>query len=219
MKRPITGALSKAPRVDNRVAVRRTAGQEPAVPLTVPHPTNWREAILRIVDKEQVASLKLSTQRARPLAGGAAPELLDFLYLMYKRLDGRGIPMFAHTIVRTPEDQMKLYLDGFSRDSPEDGIYPHKGCAFDLVHSKYAWDLSWQEWQMIGAVGKELAKQRRFDIVWGGDWLRKPTDRVGWDPAHWELRDFRERCKGYPFKETMNGHYLQSAASKHNRSR
>lgn len=174
---------------------------------------------MRIVNKEQVVSRKLTEQRARPLAGGAAPELLDFLYLFYKRLDGRGIPMFAHTIVRTPEEQQKLFLDGFSRDSPSDGIYPHKGCAFDLVHSIYAWDMSPQEWLIIGEVGKELAKQRRFDIVWGGDWLRKPTDRVGWDPAHWELRDFRERCKGYPFEDTLRDDYITSAASKHRRSR
>lgn len=201
-------ALNRLPAKDQRVWARRTAGQDPAVPLTVPVATNWKEALMRIVNQEQVRSRKLTEQRTRPVAGGAAPELLDFLWLFYKRMDGRGIPVYAHTIVRTPEQQLQEFLDGDSRDDPRDGLYPHKGTAVDIIHSIYAWDMSEYEWLIFGEVGKELAIQRGLDMVWGGDWIKKGSNaKVGWDPAHWELRDWRKLCAKYPWKETLDGRY------------
>lgn len=180
----------------------------PAVPLTVPVATTWKEAIVRIVNKQQCASQKLQEQRARPIAGGADPDLLEFLWVFYTRMSGRGIPVFAHTIIRDYDTQLKLYEDGFSDDSPKDGKWPHMGFAADIVHSIYAWDMSDYEWLIFGEVGKELAIQRNLDMVWGGDWFRKGSKaRVGWDPAHWEVRDWRERVSQVPFEVTKNERY------------
>jgi len=165
---------------------------------------------MRIVNHDQVRSQKLTEQRTRPIAGGAAPQLLEFIWLFYKRMDGRGIPVFAHTIVRDYKEQLKLFDDGFSKDSPDDGKWPHMAFAVDLVHSIYAWDMGDYEWLIFGEVGKEIAIQRNIDIVWGGDWFRKGQPRiskVGWDPAHWELRDWRERVSEAPYEVTKDERY------------
>lgn len=194
-------SLSKGPPRDQRVTQpRRTVGQDPAVPLAVPVATNWKEAVMRIVNQDQVRSQKLTEQRIRPIAGGAAPQLLEFIWLFYKRMDGRGIPVFAHTIVRDYKEQLKLFDDGFSKDSPDDGKWPHMAFAVDLIHSIYAWDMSTYEWAIFEEVGKELAIQRSIDIVWGGDWKF-------YDPAHWELRDWRERVSEAPYEVTKDERY------------
>lgn len=182
---------------DRRV---RSAGLDPAFPLDSLPATTWKEAVQRLVDKNQVGSAKLQEQRMRPFADGAHPDILNFIALFYKRMDGRGIPIFAHTIVRSADEQRALVADGVSRDSPDDGLWPHRGCAVDIIHSRYAWNLSEKEWLIFGEVGKEVAIQRNIDIVWGGDWIRKGSEaRVGWDPAHWELRNWRSLVSRYPF--------------------
>lgn len=184
----------------------RTVGVSPAVPFGVQLPTTWKQAVERIVNHDQVRSRKLTEQRMRPVAGGASPVLLDFLWHMYKRCDGRGIPVYAHCIVRTYEQQLAEYREGNSRDSPQDGLWPHKGTAVDIIHSIHGWQMSEYEWLILGEIGKELANQRGFDIVWGGDWIPKGSKAlVGWDPAHWELRDWRKLCASYPWKETLDG--------------
>lgn len=161
---------------------------------------------MRIVDKEQVVSRKLMEQRARPIVGGAAPELLDFIALFYRRMDKRGIPVFAHTVIRTREQQYVEFLEGDSLIDPRKKQWPHMGTAVDIIHSIHAWNMSDYEWLIFGEVGKELAIQRGIDIVWGGDWKRPANKVVGWDPAHWELRGWRELQTQYPWKETLDEH-------------
>ncbi|QCS37219.1 hypothetical protein [Tortoise microvirus 70] len=56
--------------------------------------------------------------------------------------------------------------------------------AVDIVHFGRYWDLSPKEWAVVGLIGKEVARRRNIKIVWGGDWRF-------WDPAHWELKDWK----------------------------
>lgn len=191
-------------RVTNRELLskrmRGGVGVDPAFPLDSPPATTWREAVQRMVDYSQIASQKLQKQRMRPYADGAHPDILNFVALFYQRMDGRGIPVYAHTIVRTAQEQAQMVADGVSNDSPDDGHWPHNGCAADIVHSIHQWNLSEKEWLIFGEVGKELAIQRNIDIVWGGDWIKKGSEaRVGWDPAHWELRNWRDIMNDFPF--------------------
>lgn len=182
------------PRTEKRqVSPGRTAGVDPAVPLVVPVATTWKEAVVRVVNKEQVRSVKLTQQRMRPIVGGMHPQMLEFLALFYRRMDGRGIPVFCHCGIRTAEQQRIEVLEGHSLLPPERA--PHVwGCAVDIVHSIYSWDMSEYEWAIFGEVGKELAIQRSIDIIWGGDWKRP------WDPAHWQLRHWRQVMTDYPWK-------------------
>lgn len=169
----------------SQLYVKSTVGVEPAVPLTVAHGKDYREAIARAMNKDQVKSRKLQEQRMRAVRAGADERILAFTDLMYARMDRIGIPVFATEIMRSAERQEQLFLDGFSKVRV-DGKHT-RGLAVDIVHSIYAWDMSTEEWSFFGAVGKELAIQRGIRINWGGN--DGPGDRFNWDPAHWELKE------------------------------
>lgn len=67
------------------------------------------------------------------------------------------------------------------------GSSPHNcGMAVDLVHGVYAWEIPKLCWSMLGHIGKEVAAQQGVKITWGGDW-------DFYDPAHWELSDWKSR--------------------------
>jgi hypothetical protein len=63
--------------------------------------------------------------------------------------------------------------------------------AVDMVSTNYAWELTKAEWFAIGVIGKRVAERLDIDVVWGGDWTRP------YDPAHWELADWREAYEVY----------------------
>lgn len=178
------------------IVTKHTVGVSPAVPLSVPYPEDYRQAIERVVNKDQVKSMKLTSQRLRAVRAGAYPQLLQFNDLLLNRLDKVGIPAWSHCIVRTAAVQAQLRADGFSK--VRFGAHM-AGLATDIVHSIYAWDMSPEEWSFFGAIGKELAKQRGIPIQWGGDW--PPLVKgVGWDPAHWQIKGWKALATGYPFK-------------------
>ena len=110
-----------------------------------------------------------------------------------------GVPMFAFQVVRTAEQQRQMVWDGVSRDSPDDGLWPHKGCAVDVIHSGKGWGLTDQQWLIVGHVGKELAQSLGIKVVWGGDFKPVKASGLGWDPAHWELLDWKAEAHQFPF--------------------
>lgn len=98
------------------------------------------------------------------------------------------VPVFAHTVLRTPEEQQKAYDAGFSRAKPWES--PHQwGLAVDIIHSLKAWDLTPQQWDILGAWGMQVAQDLKIDVVWGGNW-------DFYDPAHWEIADWKDRPRG-----------------------
>lgn len=102
------------------------------------------------------------------------------------------VPMFAHGAFRPRGDQDAAVAAGHSRARWPD--CPHcQGAAVDIVHGRYAWNLTRQEWGHIGHVGKlvwdRLASDFSdlgFGITWGGDF------KSLYDPAHWELTGWRD---------------------------
>jgi len=103
-----------------------------------------------------------------------------------------GVPMYAHSVVRTASEQNALYVRGVTKAKA--GESPHNcGCAVDLIHGRKAWDLGEKSWEVIGHIGKEIALQAGLKIEWGGDWKF-------YDPAHWELAEWRDLARGYPFQ-------------------
>lgn len=111
--------------------------------------------------------------------------LLEFERLLVKRMARLGVPIFASEVLRSAERQADLYALGNSRARAGEG--PHQyGCAVDLVHSVHGWSMDKTEWAIFGHVGKELAMQYGFKVTWGGDFSSL------YDPAHWEITDWRE---------------------------
>lgn len=116
----------------------------------------------------------------------------------------RNIPLYAHSALRDKATQDALRKAGNSRLA-----YPHSahniGEAVDIVHGTLHWNMSRQEWSLIGVLGRlalerlnaSLKKERKLQLTWGGDW------RSFWDPAHWEIADYKARTRILPAMEPV----------------
>lgn len=141
-----------------------------------------------LMDEQFLKSPRYQEQQWRANRNGAHSDILDFERLFIRHMRKLGIPMFAHNMVRTKDEQAALYVRGVTQAKA--GSSPHNhGCAVDIVHGVRAWELTRNEWALIGHLGKELANKRGFKLTWGGDWSF-------WDPAHWELADWK-KVSGY----------------------
>lgn len=115
------------------------------------------------------------------------PRIALFAALLVRELRKANVPMFVHSAFRSPTQQIELVARGVSRAKPPRA--PHvQGAAVDIVHSRFAWELSKAEWDMIGRIGKRIAERADIPVQWGGDW-------DFWDPAHWELADWRDHIR------------------------
>lgn len=122
-------------------------------------------------------------QQGRANRNGADPRIVEFERKLIKKAFKLGVPLFAHCVVRTPAEQDQLFVMGHSKARA--GQSPHNyGAAVDIVHGTHAWGLLRKQWDIIGMLGKEISVQAGIPVVWGGDW-------DFYDPAHWELRDWR----------------------------
>lgn len=116
---------------------------------------------------------------------GAHPLMVLFYRDLNKELAARGFPFYAHCFLRSAEAQYDAFRRGASKARP--GQSPHNyGCAVDIIHAKRGWDIDREQWEVIGAIGKEVARKRGIPVVWGGDFQSL------WDPAHWELEYWRD---------------------------
>lgn len=128
---------------------------------------------------------------------GVHPEIMDFTKAFLKHTRKRSIPCRAFELTRSMQRQQELYLMGFS-NAPA-GFSPHQlhdvrqmdgdrikyegrcSMAVDIIHCTKAWNLDRYEWDVLGAIGKEIARKRNIKMSWGGDFKSR------YDPAHWEL--------------------------------
>lgn len=136
---------------------------------------------------------KYQEQQKRALTEGAHPHIVELARKSVKRFHGMGIPMFAHCIVRTQEQQQAAFDAKVSWDSPADGLWPHRFGAVDLIHGTMGWmDKPYiaQAWPIIGHVVKEVASSMSIKIVWGGDF-----SPAKYDPAHFELANWKQIAK------------------------
>lgn len=192
-------AVAAATRMRGRTR-GRTPEEPPEAPLVVTG--NLQDALRGMQDFAFLKTQKHQEQQWRARREGAHPDILEFERVFIRRAAKLGIPMFALHVVRTADEQMALFKAGASRDSPEDGLWPHKCCAVDLVHGRKAYDLTEQQWLLLGHIGHELAKAKGIEVEWGGDW-KKPGQKLGWDPAHWQLAEWKALSAGYPWPEAL----------------
>lgn len=131
---------------------------------------------------------KYQEQQMRANRVGAHPHILEFADKVVKRGAALGIPLFPHCIVRTYDEQVAAYTRGMSRDSPADGLWPHRAFAVDIIHGVLGWmdkPIIYNAWAIIGHLGKEVAHSMDIEIEWGGDWKFR-------DAAHFELKRWRD---------------------------
>ena len=161
--------------------------------LAEPLPRTMAEALAAIQDKAYCQSQNWQQQQMRALRSDAHPDILEFERVFVKRLPKLDIPAFAHNMVRTWEQQDKLFADGVSK--AKGGASAHNfGMAVDVIHGVKAWvGMKRPHWALFGHVGKEVAKSIGVEVDWGGDWLDF------YDPAHWQITGWKRFVADYPF--------------------
>lgn len=143
-------------------------------------------------DEAFLASQQHQKQQWRAVREGAHPDILEFERLLIKALRVRKVPMFAHSIVRGENEQNAAFAHGNSK--ARYGQSPHNfGCAVDIVHGRVAWALSKKQWDIIGHLGKSVAKSHNLKVTWGGDF------KSLYDPAHWELTQWKTLKDDFPW--------------------
>lgn len=157
------------------------------------------DALRGMVDRPFLKSQKYQDQQWRAVREGAHPDILEFEKRMVRRMAKLGVPMFGHCVVRSLEQQAIEFAQGDSK--VKFGAH-NVGCAIDLVHGTKAWKLTDQQWDLVGHCGKEIITQGGLALVnfrWGGP--DGPGDKFDWDPAHWEIADWKSVQAEYPWPE------------------
>lgn len=179
--RPVRGTIT-LPDMPEHPVFAPEAGLELGLPL----------ALKGLVDRPFLATQRYRDQQAKAVREGAHPKVLKFTDAIVRRCYRAGIPVYAHCIVRSAVEQAEMYRRGVSKDSPADGIWPHRGCAVDIIHSIKGWNMNAEEWRLLGHFGKEVSAQMGLSMQWGGDWKF-------YDPAHWELKNWTAIYGGFPW--------------------
>ncbi|THF60016.1 M15 family metallopeptidase [Ollibium composti] len=157
----------------------------------------YADELRGMIDRSFCFSEAYGVQQGRADRTGAQPDILEFERRLIKRAFKLGIPLWAHTVIRTSADQNAAFRAGHSKARA--GQSPHNyGAAVDLVHGTKAWALTPRQWAIIGHLGKEVAAQSGLQITWGGDW-------EFYDPAHWELTHWRAIRAAYADGEDWDG--------------
>ena len=147
-------------------------------------PRTYAEAVKSASDWQFLKSLKYREQQLRAVRENADPRILAFADKLVARAAKYGIPLFPHEFWRGPARQAKLKAQGFSRAKFGSSAHNY-GMAVDVVHGTRAWDLHAREWTVIGRLGIEVANAMNVKVQWGGAW-------EFYDPAHWELADWKQ---------------------------
>lgn len=159
-----------------------------AEPERFPIETRFQAALNAMRNPGFLKSPKYQQQQKRALREGAHPQILEFERKLVKRLAEMGVPVFAACVVRTYDEQASAYARGVSKDSPADGLWPHRAFAVDIIHGTLGYmdkPVIPNAWAIIGHVGKEVAASMGIKITWGGDW-------TFYDPAHFELTGWKQ---------------------------
>lgn len=121
----------------------------------------------------------------------------------------RGIPLYVHCAFRTREESDRLFQEKRSKVNWPNSAH-NIGEAIDLVHGVFHWEMTPQEWAFVHRIGQEalrrlnasLDKNSKLHLNWGGNDGTK-TDTFRWDPAHWEISDYRKRTRRLPPSPTI----------------
>ena len=169
---------------------------------TVPDPVDNEEwdtpARLRAVAFLSSASYAAQQQRADWQQCDPRMELLAARVVL--RAAKLGIPLYVHSAFRTKAEQ-----DDLIRRKVTKARYPRSahniGEAFDLVHGTYQWNMTVREWaylrwlvmEELRKINAKLPKARKLQL----------GQYIGWDPAHFEVADYRDRIRRMPVQTPL----------------
>lgn len=165
--------------------------------VAVPDPVDNYEwdtpARLRAVAFLSSASYAAQQQRADWQQCDPRMELLAARVVL--RAAKMGIPLYVHSAFRTKAEQQELLRRGATK-APYPRSAHNIGEAFDLVHGTFQWNMTPREWSYIRwlvheelrKINAKLPKARKLQLGF----------EISWDPAHFEVRDFRERIRPMP---------------------
>lgn len=154
--------------------------------LPEPAAITYAQAVKGIRNLDFCLSQKFLEQQTRADREGAHPDMVEFEGAVVRRMRKLGVPMFAQCVMRGQDEQTRAYVSGNSH--AKWGESPHNyGCGADIIHGILAWSIPRKSWEVIGHIGKEISVAKGIPVVWGGDFSRL------WDPAHWELKNWRVR--------------------------
>ena len=164
----------------------RNIGGEGAPPVQLP--ADHQAAMSRLTDYNVVNSYPFLERDVAVSRANVPEDFLRFIQAFTAELKRRGMPFFVHCIFRDRDTQNRLQAQGVTRARWGQSAHNYS-MAVDIVHYGQFWDLTELEWNVVGAIGKEIARKRNLAVTWGGDWSF-------YDPAHWELSDWRKRTAG-----------------------
>lgn len=164
----------------NRPVIYRT---ETDLPSSVRLPVGAQATIKGMVDLKHLRGKTYQTRKGKQDWHNCHPDIKRFALAMQRECEKRGIPVWIFEVYRTPERQRELFNKGTTKAGP--GSSPHQyGCAVDIISSAKLWDWTETEWQLLGVIGKEVARKCNIKLDWGGDW--------GWDKPHWQLSHWKQ---------------------------
>lgn len=137
-------------------------------------------------------------QQERAIYNHADPRLIVWAATFQAMAKSRGIPLYVHAALRGEAEQNALAAKGNSKLRYPSSAH-NIGEAVDIVHGVFHWDMSEKEWEYLHALGRlaldrvnaHLRGPNKLDLAWGGNWSF-------YDPAHWEIRDYRQRLRRLP---------------------
>jgi len=155
----------------------------------------------RLAKPNFLASSAYAAQQQRADWQQCDPRMRLFAARLVRRAGELDVPLFVQCAFRTKDEQDRLHREGFTKAVWPNGAH-NIGEAVDIIHGVYGWELTEKEWLFIHYLGEDelrklnakLPAARKLRLNWGGDDQTK-TDRFRWDPAHWEVRDYRERIR------------------------
>ena len=144
---------------------------------------NIGAAMRSMMNRKFIQSQKYKDQQMRAVRDGAHPDILEFEKRLITRMRKQDVPLFCLYLWRGEDEQNALYVRGHSK--ARYGQSPHNfGLAADIIHGTKAYDLDRKAWSLLGHIGKEISVQAGIPVTWGGDWKF-------YDPAHWELKNWK----------------------------
>ena len=140
------------------------------------------DAAQTIPDPKALKNIRVVRQQTEIDYMWVHPQIVEFWQQFLKVAKQRGIPVRAFEMLRSEQRQIQLFNEG--RSKVKSGAH-NVGCAVDIIHSTKAWELTKKEWDILGAIGKDVARKRDIKIEWGGEWQF-------YDPAHWQLANWKD---------------------------
>lgn len=151
--------------------------------------TDFATAMRAMIDQKFVASQRYKDQQMRANTEGAHPDILEFGKRLVTRMRKQGVPLFILNCVRGEAAQNEYFKTGMSRAKYGQSAHNY-GMAVDIIHGRKGYELDRKSWDLLGHIGKEISVQAGIPITWGGDF------RSLYDPAHWELKEWRTLSQG-----------------------